>query len=354
MKEQWEQECADLRAELAALHKQLHALETKQAGTKVNAPPIFRRRLSKGAMLILLPIVVLVVAGGVLYGQGAMDAFFIAQSGNVGVGTSSPTATLDVSGKANIDKQISLQLRSGNTSADYNSNQITFGYNGADSYRHAIKTRHHGGQQKGNAIDFYVWKYDEKKVDPTAIGGLQTMTLDGGNVGIGTTDPKAKLEVNGRIKDQTGYVMPVGSIVAYHGAAAPDGWLWCDGSTIPQEDKYKDLKGLLGKSTTPDLRGRTLIGGGQGAGLTVRGLGQQGGEENHKLTIDEMPAHHHHGFGEAYDPYWPFGRVGPKGQKGSRGGVDEDNFYYNTSDTGGNKLFNNMQPFYVVNYIIKY
>jgi microcystin-dependent protein len=173
------------------------------------------------------------------------------------------------------------------------------------------------------------------------------------NASLADTTIKGALTVAGRIKDQSGYVMPVGSVLAYQGAAAPEGWLLCDGSAIPNEAKYQDLKTLLARSATPDLRGRTLIGAGQGAGLSLRALWQQGGEENHRLTIDEMPSHNHHGFGEAYNNYWPFGQVG-KNEKGSRGGVDEDNFFYNTSSTGGSRPFNNMQPFHVVNYIIKY
>lgn len=244
MKDQWQKECADLRAELATLQKQLHALETKRAEANVSATPISRWRWSKSIMAVLMPFVALLAASGVLYGQGAFDALFIDQQGrvgigrtdpnatldvagtlnvtkntsladtkikgtlttegNVGIGTTSLGATLDVSGKADTNKQIALQLRSGNTNSNYNSNQVTFGYNNTDTYRHAIKTRHHGGQIKGNAIDFYVWKYEEDKVDATAIGGLHTMTLDGGDVGIGTPAPKDKLDVAGPLRVLTG------------------------------------------------------------------------------------------------------------------------------------------------------
>jgi microcystin-dependent protein len=175
-------------------------------------------------------------------------------------------------------------------------------------------------------------------------------TFDAANNTIGFHAP---FSVHGRIKDQTGYVMPVGSILAYHGMAAPDGWLLCDGGAIPSEDKYKDLKDLLGKPTTPDLRGRTLIGAGQGTGLSKRDLGQQGGEENHTLTINEMPKHHHAGWGEI-DNDWPLGVEGTEHNKKGSGRTDNDNYYYNTTDTGGGAPFNNMQPYYVVNYIIKY
>lgn len=174
-----------------------------------------------------------------------------------------------------------------------------------------------------------------------------------GNVGIGKTAPGAALDINGRIKDQTGFLVAVGSIVAYAGAQAPDGWLFCDGAAIPQDAKFNELRNVLERSVTPDLRGRTLIGAGQGPGLSARPLGQQGGEENHKLTIAEMPAHKHYGFGEAYDN-WPLGLRGPKSQMGSHGGKDSDNYFYGTTEEGGSAAFNNMQPYTVVNYIIKY
>ncbi len=160
----------------------------------------------------------------------------IASSGNVGIGTTTPVAklevsgaltaaqdnealiglklaptfqdggktgikrcTLDVAGASNTVNQVSLQLKSGNTATNYDSNQITFGYANTAQYRHTIKTRHNGGQKSGNAIDFYVWNYRTEAGAADAIGGLHTLTLDGGNVGIGTTSPGAKLEIAGTL-----------------------------------------------------------------------------------------------------------------------------------------------------------
>lgn len=61
---------------------------------------------------------------------------------------------------------------------------------------------------------------------------------------------------------------PVGVVQAYMGAAAPDGWLLCDGSTF-DVDTYPKLYALLGRDTVPDLRECTLVGAGENATDTI-------------------------------------------------------------------------------------
>lgn len=61
---------------------------------------------------------------------------------------------------------------------------------------------------------------------------------------------------------------PVGVVQAYVGAAAPDGWLLCDGSTFDVDD-YPKLYALLGRDTVPDLRECTLVGAGENATDTI-------------------------------------------------------------------------------------
>lgn len=163
--------------------------------------------------------------------------------------------------------------------------------------------------------------------------------------------------------------VPTGSIMAYFGKTAPDGWLLCDGRALAdaslQDKKYDALKlhlNSLGESTIPDLRGRVVVGpdamGPGAANRIVRGnnnLGQVGGEEFHTLSIHEMPAHAH-GYRDIFFSEF-FGSVAVPGNVGS-GKSDGDNKGIvmppqTTDPTGGRMGHNNMPPYMVVTYIIK-
>ncbi len=100
-----------------------------------------------------------------------------------------------------------------------------------------------------------------------------TMSSVGGNVGIGTNAPEAKLDVDGEIK---GFgVVPIGSIIAWHKnpnpndpdavLPPPDGWLECNGQVLPLDSPLRDT----GATNVPRLNqsddgysgGRFLRGG---------------------------------------------------------------------------------------------
>ena len=85
------------------------------------------------------------------------------------------------------------------------------------------------------------------------------------------------------------YLVPVGTINAYAGATAPDGWLLCNGDAFSSAT-YPALYSVLGNvATTPDMRGLFPIGkAATGTASTLRGTGGS-------TTISEsnMPSHTH-------------------------------------------------------------
>jgi microcystin-dependent protein len=83
---------------------------------------------------------------------------------------------------------------------------------------------------------------------------------------------------------------------------APRGWLPAEGQILPIAENTA-LFALLGTQfggdgqTTfalPDLRGRSIVGIGQGPGLSmIYGPGETGGTETQTLTTSQLPAHSH-------------------------------------------------------------
>jgi microcystin-dependent protein len=81
----------------------------------------------------------------------------------------------------------------------------------------------------------------------------------------------------------------------------PKGWAFCDGQVLPisQNTALFSLLGTTyggdGKSTfaLPNLQGRGAMHPGQGQGLTLRDLGEEGGTETVTLLQSEIPFHTH-------------------------------------------------------------
>ena len=82
---------------------------------------------------------------------------------------------------------------------------------------------------------------------------------------------------------------------------APRNWTFCEGQLLPIVN-YTALFSLLGTTyggdgrTTfglPDLRGRVVVGAGQGPGLSSTILGQKRGFNDVTLNTAQMPAHNH-------------------------------------------------------------
>jgi len=159
----------------------------------------------------------------------------------------------------------------------------------------------------------------------------------------------------------------VAEIRMFAGNFAPKGWALCDGQLMPisQNTALFSLLGTTyggdGKSTfaLPNLQGSAPLQQGQGPGLSLRDLGEIGGEQTVTLLNTEMAAHSHGVQGAAGG-----GQPGPannawaSGQKGF-GSLyapsSANNVPMNpaaTSITGGDLPHNNMQPYQALTFII--
>jgi microcystin-dependent protein len=93
----------------------------------------------------------------------------------------------------------------------------------------------------------------------------------------------------------------VAEIRIFAGNFAPKGWALCNGQIMPisQNTALFSLLGTMyggdGKSNfaLPNLQGGAPLQAGQGPGLSLRDLGESGGEQTVTLLQTEMPQHGH-------------------------------------------------------------
>jgi microcystin-dependent protein len=146
----------------------------------------------------------------------------------------------------------------------------------------------------------------------------------------------------------------IGELITFAGATnpLPDQWLACDGASLLRAD-YPDLFDCIGvvygsadsaHFNVPDLRGRSSLGAGQGAGLTNRVLGVANGEEAHQLITAEMPAHTHN--------VLPYSAAGTGPSVGAPIRYDLAPATLASGSAGSDGAHNNMPPFLAVNYFI--
>ena len=157
---------------------------------------------------------------------------------------------------------------------------------------------------------------------------------------------------------------PIGAIEAFAGSNPPSGWLICDGKTI-SKNTYPELFAVIGYTyggsgyefQVPDLRGQVVVGY-KSDDSGFNSLGKTGGEKTHRLTEAEMPSHKHPVTAGTNMPtlgVWFTNVAAGVGWQSvsSTTGNDGNRGIGTTRNTGGNRDHNNLQPYTVLNYIIR-
>ncbi|HSM88281.1 MAG TPA: tail fiber protein [Candidatus Limnocylindrales bacterium] len=157
----------------------------------------------------------------------------------------------------------------------------------------------------------------------------------------------------------------------FGGNFAPAGWALCNGQLMPisQNTALFSLLGTTyggdGRSTfaLPNLQGSAPLGAGQGPGLSLRSLGETGGEKTVTLLATEMPSHTHiaqadpSGGGSAVPTNNTWGASGGRGRPGapyapSSAGSNVQMSANATAVTGSGLPHNNMPPYLCMTFII--
>ena len=191
----------------------------------------------------------------------ATERMRISQSGSVGIGTTSPTVELQVGNFGGLETPeiivaggISSQIQLRTTNATGSFAQVGFGGSQFANSNTAGKIKYTHTSQTSPTLD--VMSFRVNYSDRMVINGL-------GNVGIGTTSPGGKLEINGGI----GVATTGGTfILRQDGNAATDG-IAITSSNAASHRIWKDANGKLniGSSSLPsslvqDLSGNVGIG----------------------------------------------------------------------------------------------
>lgn len=159
-------------------------------------------------------------------------------------------------------------------------------------------------------------------------------------------------------EDLPGFQVPAGTISAFAGMAAPAGWSLCDGGTLSRTAAAA-LFAVIGSTygggdgsttfTKPDLKGRVPVGL-DAAQTEFDTLGEVGGAKTHTHALTSAIAAWFSGvYKNRVGPNWVATNVHTAGVGGGSSSASTNGIAIEGSTDAGS----NLQPYIVMNYIIK-
>lgn len=152
------------------------------------------------------------------------------------------------------------------------------------------------------------------------------------------------------LREFNGAFMPIGCVVWTPVNIVPAGFLACNGQEV-SKTTYANLYAIIGdvegtplnpsNFIVPDLQDLFLVGA-----SGTKAVGVEGGEENHTLTVPEIPAHTHNTNILLVIQGAASGSSGDNAPQPATGTV--------TSSTGGGGSHNNMPPYRAGIWLIKF
>ena len=249
-------------------------------------------------------------------------------TGNVGIGTMSPGASLDVRGQ--IIGGFGAQTTGG--TKDWNDTSNTRSGNGY--------TLLEGNASNGPGPSTYFHAFNFEYSSKDGSGNITQFAIPYGAASNVSQGVYMRGRYSGSWSSWKRIDIPSGVIVMWSGSigSIPSGWALCNGS-----------------NGTPDLRNRFIIAAGGSYGVGSTGGSTQhnhgGNTAGHTLTIAEMPSHSHNSRYNAWG-------------SGERGDSEDTAYwkvtYVPTSSTGGDQPHshgisnsNHLPPYYALAFIMK-
>lgn len=199
--------------------------------------------------------------------------------------------------------------------------------------------------------------------------------------------------IKARGSSTPGFFIPAGIILPYGGSTPPLGYFFCEGQSVSYTD-FPALFDVIGYNFTsgtpsgtlfalPDLKGRVIVGSDFGAGRVSanNALGNSSGAQSHTLSTSQIPSHDHgpgtlstnstgaHTHDVSATQAANTTATGGQnrlttlnnGNNGNNDAITSSDGAHShsvnagtTGTSGGGSSHNNMQPYLVLNYIIKY